>query len=90
MVLQAEPIPEHQDRKSPPRGWRLPSAVAVAVRGGGAVELFRFIQQAFGSSENRNSIDLTTQSAFQNRLLALVEHGPYSEARLEAEQLSTG
>ncbi|MEV5839336.1 hypothetical protein [Nocardia sp. NPDC052112] len=54
------------------------------------VELFRFIQQAFVSSENRNSIDLTTQSAFQNRLLDLVEHGPYSEARLEAEQFIDG
>ncbi|PXX58757.1 hypothetical protein DFR70_11392 [Nocardia tenerifensis] len=53
------------------------------------VELFRFIQQAFVVSDSGNSIDLTTQSAFQRRLRELMS-GPYALVRAEAEKYIDG
>ncbi|WP_225732020.1 MULTISPECIES: hypothetical protein [unclassified Nocardia] len=51
------------------------------------VELFRFIQQAFVVSGDTDSIDLTSQSAFQNALRDLIHSGaPYTAVRAKAEQ----
>ncbi|QIS14524.1 hypothetical protein [Nocardia arthritidis] len=50
-------------------------------------ELFRFIQQAFVVSGDTASIDLTSQSAFQNGLRDLIHSGaPYTAVRTKAEQ----
>ncbi|WP_330249278.1 protein kinase [Nocardia sp. NBC_00565] len=77
MALQAEPVPEHQDRTPPPRGWRPPSARVVVRGGGGALplELTSFVDRRTEVSEVKNLLA-------SSRLVTLTGIGGVGKTRL--------
>ncbi|WP_327114446.1 protein kinase [Nocardia sp. NBC_01730] len=77
MALHAEPVPEHPDRKPPPRGWRPPSARVVVRGGGGALplELTSFVDRRTEVSEVKNLLA-------SSRLVTLTGIGGVGKTRL--------